>query len=182
MLKKAMENDESFVLMSRLSVFDVGIINYYDEYCSTNPNTVGGSMLGIAEKKVMEYDKGFIIRIGFTVDEVADAIKAEALSASPKTSISIAPIDTDLVRVVAPLLVNSNRFRVMHLCDLGTYDVGALIYRKSKSEHVEFSEDGLFPRAGLISHVMNKVLSPVDVVKLVVANDRVFYERLFSTG
>jgi len=188
-LNKAIENDEPFVLLSRPEVFDMSKNVVYTEHNRPSAKCAAGKMLSIMEKKVLEYDKGHVIRACHIVSDLIEEMKGIA-SQMPGTvsSCDLHPVSMEVVRHVALLMPGAaygKWQRVVNVPRMASVPLAAMAYRMSSGEFdfdvgiqgLTISQDYV---AAVDSVMFNEVFGSMKLVECMAANEMLILLDLFG--
>jgi len=132
-LAEAVANDEPFVMLSRPEVFDMSALRVYTENSRLNAKCVAGKILSIMEGKVLEYDKGYVIRAIHIVSDIIEEVRQVA-SEMPVTvsPCLLRPVSMEVVRHMAESMVEiQTDIRVVHVPMMGMMSLAEIVYRMS---------------------------------------------------
>jgi hypothetical protein len=188
-LHSCKQDGEPFVLLSHDIVFDVSQERIVDEGSFVNPVCEAGKMLEVAEAAVLNYESGYVLRVGDRLEDILDVF--DTLESCPRrfSNRIIHPVCRECVDYLAetlPTLVPAGsrpKERVLHAVSFIGVDVANILLHKFGISDYEISDDAppvLPPKnlhffAGRISNL----LSLEDFAAYVRANQENCKRRLF---
>lgn len=189
-LEEAVGNDESFVFLSRAEVFDMSDLRIYAEDSRVNPVCKAGEMLSVMEKRVLEYEKGYVIRASHIVSDImGDVMKIVSKMPVAIRPASIRPVSMAVVDHVSSLLENGRwggRPRVVHVPMQDMIPLPAIVYRLYEGEsQFDVHENGESIRqdysAAIDSAVFSDVFGADEMIRCIYAN-RIFVNNEMFGG
>jgi hypothetical protein len=167
-IKLAKDLSDPLLFVSSSKVFDRSVDQLYDEDTKPNPTDICGKFISESEKRVLDYEHGYVYRIQDSISDHIEDFKALAREQDPSFSSkeSMCPIDFDLSIPNAD--ANSwliGQHKITHICSPYQFDMTAMWAVLGDGGTCRLDEEP-FSFRGHVGHLFSKYYS----------NDRDKYE------
>jgi len=186
-LERAADGSQDFVFLSRSCVFDLSKRRTYDELSVPNAKDEIGKTLAIMERKVLDYERGFVVRARHVVSdilpqmmEVCQCLKGGSCTLS---SMDIFPTSDESCDHVSSLIVKSDA-RIIHVPSTRHSFVAAAVRIAEFDGDFDIADDGIgiseFGQAIVASSQFAHSIGAVEMVDCIHANEYYVNLRLYG--
>lgn len=185
-LNKAREEDVPFVFLSRFSVFDMNRNLEYHELSKRNGESTSGKMISIMEDYVLDYEKGFVIRVDCFLDDMIEEVRDMMEKENRVQERRRYPVAAPVLNRVIELLDDrdwGNIKKIVHI-PIPEESSGLMAFRmKSGGGHVDISYDEIselenYKGASIISRNFERVFGATEKATCEYANQ--YYVRVMA--
>jgi dTDP-4-dehydrorhamnose reductase len=188
LLRAAQEIGDSFVLLSREVVFDLSTAATVEEDTPPFPACHAGKMLRVAEKAVLKYDKGYVLRVGELLDDTVAAL--DALEEMPESfeNATLRPLCrecvTFLIERIPELVPPGAPGRLVHAVPFCSFELAAVLMQRHGAEQPFETGEGLravIPLKKLVfsGRRVSEMLAPDELIAYLRANEENCRWKLF---